>query len=466
MNEEFTNEEEKTAEAVTEDTEEIVIPEEPREAEPETDSAEKEEAELQTEVFDAEDGAADGEGEETSAEEKPPKPKGRIIFSLFITLFCMLVAFLSVYGFIVPDREFSEKESRLLAKMPEVTLSGVLDGSFMKDFEGYLTDQFPFRDEAIYIKSLIERALGKNEENGAYIGKNGFLFEKQTPYDEEKMQGIAASVNRFVQSNKGINTVFALVPDSSFVYSEQLPDYLKEENQQEQIDKFYALLDEKIIRADTVTPLLEAKKEHQVFYKTDHHWTTRGAFSVFEVISASLGESADRDDFEFHTVSNSFEGTLSSKSPAHNAVDSVEVCFPKKSQGTYFAEFSGEGNKRESLFFKEKLEEKNHYEVFLGSNCAKISVTTVLEGDRRLLVIKDSFANCMIPMLTPYFSKIVVVDPRYMTEGIDGVMNEDEFTDILFLYNANTLFGDSVLTDVLALYNEKTEEIKNEQKEN
>ena len=465
MNEEFTNEE-KTAEAVTEEAEGIVIPEEPCEAESEADSAEQEEAEVQTEALNAEGGTADGESEETSAEEKPPKPKGRIIFSLFITFFCLLVAFLSVYGFVVPDREFSENESRLLAKMPEVTLSGVLDGSFMKDFESYLTDQFPFRDEAIYIKSLIERALGKNEENGAYIGKNGFLFEKQTPYDEEKMQGIAVSINRFVQSNKGINTVFALVPNSSFVYSEYLPDYLQEENQQAQIDKFYALLDEKIIRVDAVTPLLEAKKEHQVFYKSDHHWTTRGAFSAFEVISESLGESADGESFEFHTVSNSFEGTLSSKSPAQNVVDSVEVCFPKQSQGTYFAEFSGDGNKRESLFFKEKLGEKNHYEVFLGSNCAKISVSTVLEGDRKLLVIKDSFANCMIPMLTPYFSKIVVVDPRYMTEGIDGVMKEDAFTDILFLYNANTLFDDSVLTDVMAIYNEKTEEVKNEQKKN
>ena len=152
---------------------------------------------------------------------------------------------------------------------------------------------------------------------------------------------------------------------------------------------------------------------------------------------------------EFYAVSNSFEGTLSSKSPAQAVCDSVEVCFPENSQGTYFAEFSDEGNKRESLFFKEKLEQKNHYEVFLGSNCAKVSVSTVVEGDRKLLVIKDSFANCMIPMLTPYFSKIVVVAPRYMTEGIDGIMKEEVFTDILFLYNANTFFDDTVLTDVL-----------------
>ncbi len=387
--------------------------------------------------------------EEAPQDEKKQKPKGKVIFSLFITFFCLLIGFLSIYGFIAPDRSFSENESRLLAGMPEITFAGVLDGSFMKKFETYLTDQFPFRDGAIYAKSLIERALGKKEENGAYIGKNGFLFEKQTPYNEEKMQGIAQSINRFAQGNKEVNTIFALVPNSSFVYSEYLPAYFETENQKEQIDKFYELLDEKIIRADAVTPLFEAKNKHQVFYKSDHHWTTQGAFCVFGKIMEFFGEKVDKDAFEFYTVSNSFEGTLKSKSPAQGVFDSVEVCFPKNSQGTYFAEFSGEGNKKESLFFKEKLCEKNHYEVFLGSNRAKVSVTTVLEGDRKLLVIKDSFANCMIPMLTPYFSKIVIVDPRYMTESIEGIMNEDTFTDILFLYNANTFFDDSVLIDVL-----------------
>lgn len=439
MNEEYMNEEELQESLPDSENGAELAGQLPGEAQSEIEAVSVEE----TQAADVTEAASDEEAE------KKQKPKGRVIFSLFITLFCGLVICLSVYGFIVPDRDFSESESRLLAQLPNITVSGVLDGSFMKGVESYLTDQFPFRDEAIYVKSLSERALGKKEENGAYIGKNGFLFEKQTAYDEAKMQNIAESINRFANAFKGINTVFALVPNSSFIYSENLPDYLETENQQLQTEDFYALLDERIITVDTVTPLLEAKSSHQVFYKSDHHWTTRGAFAVFEKIIGIFGETVEKNCFEFYAVSNSFEGTLSSKSPAQAVCDSVEVCFPENSQGTYFAEFSDEGNKRESLFFKEKLEQKNHYEVFLGSNCAKVSVSTVVEGDRKLLVIKDSFANCMIPMLTPYFSKIVVVDPRYMTEGIDGIMKEEVFTDILFLYNANTFFDDTVLTDVL-----------------
>lgn len=439
MNEEYMNEEELQESLPDSENGAELAGQPPGEAQSEIEAVSVEE----TQAADVTEAAPDEEAE------KKQKPKGRVIFSLFITLFCGLVICLSVYGFIVPDRDFSENESRLLAQLPDITVSGVLDGSFMRKFESYLTDQFPLRDGAIYVKSIIERALGKKSENGAYIGKNGFLFEKQTPYDEKRMQNIAKSINGFTGANKSINTVFALVPNSSFVYAEHLPAFLETENQRQQIEHFYSLLGDGTDTVDAVTALLEEKSGHQIFYKSDHHWTTRGAFAVFGNIMEKFGDKVDREDFEFYTVSNSFEGTLSSKCPAVRAVDSVEVCFPENSQGTYFAEFSDEGNKRESLFFKEKLEQKNHYEVFLGSNCAKVGISTVVEGDRKLLVIKDSFANCMIPMLTPYFSKIVVVDPRYMTEGIDGIMKEEVFTDILFLYNANTFFDDTVLTDVL-----------------
>lgn len=390
---------------------------------------------------------------EAPTQEKKPKPKGRVIFSLFITFFCLLILFLSAYGFLVPDKDYSDNESRLLSQAPEITVAGVLDGSFMKKLESYLTDQFPFRNGCIYLKSLFDTVLGKKEENGAYIGKNGFLFEKPTPFDEEKMHKTADGINQFAEKNKDKNIVFALAPNSSFIYAENLPDFLETENQREQIEGFKGLLDEGIIKIDVTEALLEAKKEHQVFYKSDHHWTTRGGFAAFVKIMESFDENIDIGDFEFYTVSNSFEGTLKSKSLSRNTADSLEVCFPKESQGTYFVEFSGEGNKRESLFFKEKLGEKNHYEVFLGGNYAKVTITTTLEGDRKLLVIKDSFANCVIPMLTPYFSKIVVTDPRYMIESMDGIMQEDAFTDILFLYNADTFFEDSTLLPVLAKEN-------------
>lgn len=403
---------------------------------------------------------------ENTAKEKKQKPKGSIIFGLFSLFFCVMLGFFTLYGFYVPDREMSENENRVLAGMPELTLSGVLDGSFMKDFETYLSDQFPFRDEAIYIKSFTDRLWGKKQENGVYIGKDGFLFDEPASYSKNKMKALAEKINALSEKNSKLNTVFALVPNSSYIYSDKLPDYLVLPDQKKQIKDFYSRLDESIKTVNTVSPLLKVKETGDAFYRTDHHWTTRGAYSVFLKTASKLGINTKGIKYEFHTVSTHFEGTLKSKSLSQKAKDRLEVCFPENSQGTYYIEFSGTPKKRASLFFEEKLKEKNKYEVFLGGNYAKVTVTTdlldyskmpvveasymsYLPESRKLLVVKDSYANCMIPMLTPYFTKIVIVDPRYMTENLHQVLNDDDFTDLLFLYNANTLFSDSSLATVL-----------------
>ncbi len=380
--------------------------------------------------------------------EKRIKKKGRIIFPLFTMLFCLMLGFFSLYGFFVPDRQISENENRVLADMPELTVSGVLNGSFMKDFEAYLADQFPLRDEAIYLKSFFERLLGKSRENGVYIGKNGFLFDEPTGFDEEKMMTVAKSVNDFYKNNK-LNTVFALVPNSSYIYSENLPESLVLPDQSEQIAAFYKSLKKDIATVDTVSPLLKEKGSHDVFYKTDHHWTTRGAYSVFLEIADKLDLDVKNKAFYFYTVSNDFEGTLKAKSTFTRSSDRVEICVPEKSAATYYIEISGASKKYSSCFFEKKLEEKNKYEVFLGGNYAKLTINTSLLQGRKLVVIKDSFANCLIPMLTPYFSKIVVLDPRYMTESVKKILQEDDFTDFLFLYNANTFFADTSLTEVI-----------------
>ena len=385
---------------------------------------------------------------EEMKKEKRIRKKGNIIFPVFIMLFCLILGFFSLCGFFVPDRQMSENENRVLAKMPELTVSGVLDGSFMKDFETYLTDQFPLRDGAIYLKSFFERLWGKSQENGVYIGKNGYLFDKPTYYDSEKMASVAESVKRFYKVNKNLNSVFALVPNSSYIYREYLPDSLVLDYQSEQIKRFYKGLGNGVSTVDAVSVLLNEKNNSNVFYKTDHHWTARGAYSVFLEIAEKLKLEVKDGDFEFHTVSNDFEGTLKAKSTFARSKDSVEICLPKNSEGTYYIEISGKTEKYASCFFEEKLEQRNKYEVFLGGNYERLTITTTLPEGRKLIVIKDSFANCLIPMLTPYFTKIVVLDPRYMTEEIKKVLQEDDFTDLLFLYNANTLFSDNSLTQV------------------
>ena len=383
-----------------------------------------------------------------------PLKKGRFTSALvsyaLIAAFVLLTAGAGIYTFVTKDRSFSESENRMLSQKPVFTSDSLIDGSFMSDFEGWLSDQFPLRDEAIVIKTDFDRLTGKKEENGVYIGKNNRLFEVTSEYDKKKIAEKTDAINSFLAGYPDINKIVAIVPNSSFVYPEDLPDFISADNQQEQIEDIYnALSGDKLETTDTVSALYGMKEDNtELYYKTDHHWTTRAAYGVFLQI-ADAWELDTEKEYSFYTVTDSFEGTLASRSGVHDVTDTIEICVPENSVESYTVNYESVHVKNTTLFNESKLSTKNKYEVFLGGNYDKISIETTAPGDQCLLIIKDSYANCMIPMFTPYFSQIVVIDPRYMTESVDTLMSEYNFTHVLLLYNLNIFNSDSALCDVL-----------------
>ena len=382
------------------------------------------------------------------------RKKGAVISIIMIWLFCLVIFGMSGLHILTDDRSFSEGENRVLASFPKLTISTLTDGSFMKDFETYLTDQFPFRDSIISAKTVADRILGKNEENGVYIGKEGYLFDSQTPFVKEKVKEISKAVKGFRNKHTNLETAFVLAPNSSYVYSELLPKYLELPLQNKQINNIRKQIASDDILWPSAASLLKKNAEKtQLYYKTDHHWTTRGAYLIFKEICLQWGFETSKKEidkkFDFFEVSTTFEGTLASTSGVHGTTDKIEICVPKNSEGTYVAYFESSGEKTASLFFADKLKNKNQYEVFLGGNYDKVIISTVSPSNKSLLLIKDSYANCMIPMLTPYFSKIVVIDPRYLTDSLDSIIKENEFTHMLYLYNLNTLLEDNSLVPCL-----------------
>ena len=348
------------------------------------------------------------------------------------------------------DREFSESENRVLASFPKLTISSLADGSFMKSFETYMADQFIFRDKLISAKTYFDRLSGKKEENGVYIGEEGFLIEKQSEYNKKKVKALTKSINTFMKKYPDAKKMVAISPNASYVYADKLPENIEMSNQFDQLTKIMNSLEGKNYTFLNVSKaLLKAGEKHQIFYKTDHHWTTRGAYAVFQSISDKWGINTSKVSYEFMTVSADFEGTLASKTGIHDVDDKVEICLPKNSKGTYVVSYESQDKKTASLFDADKLNQKNKYEVFLGGNYDKVVIDTVSTSKNTLLIIKDSYANCLIPMLTPYFAKIVLVDPRYMTDSIHTVMEEYSFSHVLFLYNLNTFLQDTSLESAM-----------------
>jgi hypothetical protein len=198
-----------------------------------------------------------------------------------------------------------------------------------------------------------------------------------------------------------------------------------------------------------VYPTLKAHEDDGIYYKTDHHWTSRGAMYAFIASASMLGIENPIDSYEEYTVTESFSGTLASSTGYHGVEDSIEVYAPVGTAVDYLVTDSDNAEKRISLYDTKALEEKDKYQVFFGGNHALVDITTTNDTDRSLLVFKDSYANSFVPFLLPYYSEIIMIDPRYYYDNVERVIENYDITDVLFLYNMDTFMTDNSLADVL-----------------
>lgn len=380
---------------------------------------------------------------------KNRKRKGwieNIIGMLFI-----LVLFLFMFiNLAVPDREMSEKENRMLETRPVLSMSTVLDGEFMEQWENYQSDQFAGRDFWRSVKVFLDRLGGSRMENGVYIGKSGQLLEEiEVPDDGQSEANLSAIVD-FAEKYPDVQTSVMLVPDAACILSDRLPAFAGVEDQKQLLGVAKQRLGDDVNWIDAVS-VLNNHVSDKLYYKTDHHWTTLAAFYVFRESAVSLGIDGEvGENFASYTISDDFNGVLASKSGVGlSEKETIDIYVPTQGDDDVVVNYVDEGRKTTSLYDSSKLETRDQYGVFLGGNSSVIDIRTVSPEKKRLLVIKDSFANCFIPFLTPYYREIVVVDPRYYSGTIGDIMDTYRITDALVLYSGNTFFTDNHLSGVL-----------------
>ena len=340
------------------------------------------------------------------------------------------------------DRKFSETENRMLEQRPEVQLSSVLDGRFMKSFENWQTDQFVFRDEWIQLRTMADRLLGKKEAGGVYLGEDGSLYEKPEKIGEQTWENLD-SIKAFCGRHPELPIYMMLVPDAAGVNPEGLPSFAPVENQEEQLEQIQTYLGDSI-RQIRVYDALRQHREEYIYYRTDHHWTTLGAWYAYQQAAQVMGfENADMAP-RLYPVSDSFKGTLVSRSGYQAEADTISVYWPQD-QPDMVVSYVQEQEESASLYASEKLETRDQYGMFLNGNHPLVRIRTMADSHKKLLLVKDSYANCFVPFLTSQFREIVIVDPRYYYGSLESLVKEEDFTDVLFLYNLNTFLGDEVL---------------------
>lgn len=376
------------------------------------------------------------------------KVQEKLVGIIFIlTLFLFLII-----NVIVPDREKSVQENRMLATKPKFRLSSLISGDYDEKFEAYMDDQFVGRDMWRKLKVTVDRIGGSRLENGVYIGTNGQLLEQIEVADENHLAANIKAIKSFSESQSKIPVRMMLVPDAANVLNHSLPSLAKPEDQTQMFSMVRKDLGDSVEWIDVSTELNKHKTE-KIYYKTDHHWTTLGAFYAFQAAAPSLGIEGDLSGkYVSYAVSDSFNGMLASKSGVNlGEKEQIDIYVPTEEDTDLIVDYVDEGKRSTSLYDSSKLKEKDQYTVFLGGNSSLLDIRTVSTSTKRLLFVKDSFANSFIPFLTPYYREIVVVDPRYYSGTINDLMDSYRISEVLFLYSGNTFFKDNNISGVFAV---------------
>lgn len=379
---------------------------------------------------------------------KRNRKKADVFFSLvFVTILVVIM----VLNLLVPNKEVSADENRRLAGRPRFSADSLLSGEYMEKYEKYLSDQFAGREVLRNGRVALDRLGGSREENGVLIGKNGQLMEKLLVPDQEVLGNNLDAIVDFAEKNQKMPVYMMLVPDAANVLSKDLPLFYTAADQKRMIAQVKRELDDLVTWID-VESVLNKHTDDSIYYKTDKHWTSTGAYYVFQAAAETMGISKGvSGKFATYPISTTFNGDLAAKSGCEKQVKEViEIYIPLEGDTDVIVNYVDEQRKSTSLYDSSKLEGSSQYEVFLGGDSSVIDIKTVSESTRRLLVVKDSFANSFLPFLTPYFREIVVVDPQYYGGTIDEIMDTYRITDTLILYSGNTFFQDNNISGVLS----------------
>ena len=254
------------------------------------------------------------------------------------------------------------------------------------------------------------------------------------------------AINAFAARHTDLRLNMAVIPNAACILADKLPKNAPVRDQSADLTALAGSLQG--ISFLNVSAALSAHTDEQLYYRTDHHWTSLGARYAFEAMAEKLGIPQPVQNYDTYTVSTTFEGTLASRSGSHAAYDTVELYVPQ-TDIEYYVSYGDAAETSATIYDRSALEQKDKYTVFFGGNYPRVDVYTTAETGKTLLLFKDSYANCLMQFLYPYYDHIILIDPRYYYDNVESVISREQVTDVLFLYNANTYLEDTSLADVL-----------------
>lgn len=334
-----------------------------------------------------------------------------------------------------PDKKVNEIENKILTQLPRISIEKIKNGSFMRDFDNYSSDQFPLRTEFIQLKNLYNYTMGIREFRDIYVGSNGRLMEKFI-LNKEIIDSNISQVIQFsstLHKNYGIKSTMMVIPTSIAFYEDYLPKYAISDDQKHILDYLNKELNNNLNKdfLNFYTPyeVLENNKDDYIYFNTDHHWTQLGAKLAFEDYYKEVSDNNVK-------VADDFYGTYYSKALLPQIKGDSIYAYEDYNNFKISLDFD---KKFDTLYDPSKLEGKNKYQYFLHGDPAIAVIEGITNNSDEILIFKDSYAHSFIPFLTSIYKKIHVVDPRYYKLDIEDYLSENEnINEVLFFNNIST----------------------------
>ena len=386
-----------------------------------------------------------------------------------IGLFALVLGGISLFTAFLPKKEKSENENRYLADFPSAINEKKLETAknpadvwnsvkwkyindrsghaFKDDFETYLSDHIVRREDWVKASNRIQTLSGKKEINGVYTLDNQ-MIQTFKEYNADDVNNSINAMNAFAERFPDKQMFFMLAPTVQEFCSGKIPSYEGLLSEKTFIDDCYKKL--RNISAIDCRSFLASNSDEYIYYRTDHHWTSLGAYYAYQSAAKLLGYTAyGYGSFNIETASSDFRGTLYRKTlddsiPADN-IDYYTLS--KNEPKVKMTCINGsEVKEYDSLYVRDFLNEKDKYSSFTGSNVPIVEIETDVDTDKTLLIIKDSYAHSLVPFLSKHYSKITMVDMRYINTSLNDLINLDDYSQVLFMYNAVTFAEDGNIT--------------------
>lgn len=348
-------------------------------------------------------------------------------------VFCVFLAGFGVLHIILPDKTFSPVENRTLAQAPKFSWDALLDGSFTSGVETYLEDQFPLRDGWMGLKNRYEFLLGKREFHGVYLCGDTLIHKIEDVSRAEQNIGYLRSLTELTD----IPVYVGLIPTAAEIWKDRLPAGAENFDQAAYLERVRESVPG-AVWVDIAGRLRE-NADQPVFYRTDHHWTSEGAWCGYAALMDAMGLECQPLGAP-EVVSESFCGTLYSTSGVHWLKPDVIERY-----------VSGEGATVEDVFKEEVhglyvdgfLQEKDQYASFLGGNAPLYIVRNpAAKSGEKLLVVRDSYSDSLAPFLSGEFAEVHLLDLRYNRTSAAQYAEENGIDRIFVCYSVENFVKD------------------------